>query len=1160
MRLRRLDLTRYGKFTDHMIDFGPRAEGVADLHVIYGPNEAGKSTTTAAFLDLLFGIETRSRYGFLHPYATMQIGATLELAGGPRQLVRIKRPQKSLLGPDDQPVPDSLIHAELGVLDRAAYRAMFSLDDDTLEEGGESILASQGDIGQLLFSATTGLAELSRTLLQLKLTADGFYKFHGRGGALSDLKAELAKLKEERDRIDTLASEYARLGTARDTATRIYETAIREQGQLQFQIDAIQRSLTVLPLMSSLHDTRRQLAPLLDLPDAPVAWLTELPDLEREEITLATKLEGLDAEIDRTLALARGIVVDQVAADMAGQLHDLATLRARNRTAEADIPVRRRELAVAVPAIAAILARLEKPGETDPARLILKPRQLAALREGIKARPDIEAAIRAATTERINATRKRDAAQADLDQASGPVDDGSGRQAGMSHLASAIGLARLSDHAMRQRAADRALPAAREDLARRLEALLPWSGDAAALARLAVAPTDRIDGWKGTAERHDADQVRLASEMEGLVARETRLQAEIDAIGRVAGLVDDHAAAQIRGLREAAWAEHRRVLDLESAAQFDQALRHDDFVMSARLGHQSDVAKLHEKSAAVAVLQADIGRVRSLIETAHQANSATQAELAIAADAIGLHLPQPITPSALKAWSERRTEALKSNEALRAAERAKAEADADAAAAHAALLASMKRAGVVIDADATWDDLVATAQIALDREVELKSLRKALADHNRDVAARQIALQDAQAAEQVWAQAWRDTCAACWLGERDPVPNAAEVSEILLLLGDMGPLLESVGTLARRISDMEADQLDFSREVARVSQELGIATGATPAATLSDEIDRRIQAAQQAAAELEKLTAQLQAAHLRRDALVENSRINQRRKAAMTSVFAVTTLREVEASLQLVQKRDALSAQSARLEQDILAAMNAAAITDAEAAIAGTDRDALEAELATLRARLDGQVQTTREHYANQQSATAAIERVGGDDAAARIDERRRTVLLDIEDRALGYLRLRAGIVAAEMALRVYRDKHRSSMMSRASDAFRLISRGAYSGLSTRPEKDGDVLIAIGAGTGAKLASDLSKGTRFQLYLALRAAGYHEFATSRPSVPFIADDIMETFDDFRAEEAFRLFGEMAQVGQVIYLTHHRHLCEIARQVVPGVRIHALPTA
>ncbi|ESZ04808.1 hypothetical protein X737_36505 [Mesorhizobium sp. L48C026A00] len=36
-----------------------------------------------------------------------------------------------------------------------------------------------------------------------------------------------------------------------------------------------------------------------------------------------------------------------------------------------------------------------------------------------------------------------------------------------------------------------------------------------------------------------------------------------------------------------------------------------------------------------------------------------------------------------------------------------------------------------------------------------------------------------------------------------------------------------------------------------------------------------------------------------------------------------------------------------------------------------------------------------------------------------------------------------------------------------------------------------------------------------------------------PSVPFIADDIMETFDHVRSEEVFKLFGEMGCAGQVI---------------------------
>jgi uncharacterized protein YhaN len=130
-------------------------------------------------------------------------------------------------------------------------------------------------------------------------------------------------------------------------------------------------------------------------------------------------------------------------------------------------------------------------------------------------------------------------------------------------------------------------------------------------------------------------------------------------------------------------------------------------------------------------------------------------------------------------------------------------------------------------------------------------------------------------------------------------------------------------------------------------------------------------------------------------------------------------------------------------------------------------------------------------------------------------------------------------------------------MMERASHTFRAITGGEYAGLSTVLEKDGEFLVANAASGASKLAKDLSKGTRFQLYLALRVAGYHEIAETRETVPFIADDIMETFDDGRALNALRVMGEMARGGQVIYLTHHRHLRDLAREACPDVTVHEL---
>ena len=54
VRIARPISRRYGKFSDRRFDFGPAPVGGSDFHIVYGLNEAGKSTAAAAiFLDLL---------------------------------------------------------------------------------------------------------------------------------------------------------------------------------------------------------------------------------------------------------------------------------------------------------------------------------------------------------------------------------------------------------------------------------------------------------------------------------------------------------------------------------------------------------------------------------------------------------------------------------------------------------------------------------------------------------------------------------------------------------------------------------------------------------------------------------------------------------------------------------------------------------------------------------------------------------------------------------------------------------------------------------------------------------------------------------------------------------------------------------------------------
>ena len=317
-------------------------------------------------------------------------------------------------------------------------------------------------------------------------------------------------------------------------------------------------------------------------------------------------------------------------------------------------------------------------------------------------------------------------------------------------------------------------------------------------------------------------------------------------------------------------------------------------------------------------------------------------------------------------------------------------------------------------------------------------------------------------------------------------------------------------------------------------------------ATAAKTTDRRSEAESRLAAELGRARA-----------LADETAEMQAQANLVMDHFGVGSLMEVDARLRALARRSDLEARSIQVRDELLEGMQVETIEQAETILEKIDRGLLETEMIVLKSRFEDEDARSRDLFSARTRADDKISAVGGDAVVAMLEARRRTVLLTIEDKALAYLRLKLGTAAADRALLAYRDRHRSSMMTRASESFALISRGAYSELVTQPSNGSELLIAKGSEGGSKIASELSKGTRFALYLALRVAGYHEFARAQAPPPFFADDIMETFDDFRAEEAFRLLAGMAATGQVVYFTHHRHLCEIARTVEPTATVHDL---
>ena len=247
------------------------------------------------------------------------------------------------------------------------------------------------------------------------------------------------------------------------------------------------------------------------------------------------------------------------------------------------------------------------------------------------------------------------------------------------------------------------------------------------------------------------------------------------------------------------------------------------------------------------------------------------------------------------------------------------------------------------------------------------------------------------------------------------------------------------------------------------------------------------------------------------------------------------------------------------MEESLRAAFDGRPLAEIEDELRGCDADQFAVEAQDVAAEIETRESNLQQLYHDMKKAEEQVEAVGADEEAAELGERRRFLLLQIEEETRRYLRLMAGVSAAEAALRLYRDEHRSAMMVNAARRFRRITGGRFTDLQARPDKDGETLVAIKADGGSLLVDGMSDGTRDQLYLALRMAGYEEFAAERAPLPFVADDILQSFDDDRAHATFEMLADIARSGQVIYLTHHAHLCTLALKAVgTGVTVHELP--
>ncbi|CCV09645.1 conserved hypothetical protein [Mesorhizobium metallidurans STM 2683] len=1154
MRLRRLDLIRYGKFTDATIDFGPKPESGSDLHIVFGLNEAGKSTALSGYLDLLFGIEERSRYNFLHEYSAMRIGGVLELGGAEQIFTRTKQRSNSLLNAAGQPVSEMAISAHLAGLSRDAYETMFSLDDETLEAGGKAILESRGDLGKLLFTASAGLGHASDTLSLLEAEADRLYRKQAHGTELALLKKRLAELKSAREAIDTLASTFETLETERLDATEKYDRSIAERSVLSARLDTIAKYLRAIPILADIRRKQAQLAELPEIASPPRTLTGSVADMIETDASLRTRLSASEDELERVTTKIAAVDADETILAISERVRGLADRKVRHVSAGLDLPSRRTELQILDNAVATCLAALGRSSEPDPAKLLLPAATIGAVRTMVEQRSGIVTSVRVAREE---ATAAADVLQAARDRVG---EERAVPEPARARLVSALSRAKASGYMREIKAARETADAGEIRWQAAIARLHPWSGDAQALARVAIPNAAQLGAWKALAAELGKGRGVLSDRLAEHQGNHDLLSSRLEALRASVDVTDDDAADVIRRARDDAWARHRNDLTGETADDFAAALARDDNVGAGRLANARELVEIRSTNRNLAETAATIAHARDQLARNGADREAALLEIRTAArELLGQReetSPEPLI-ELIEDRIDARIDALAALEEIELSRKKAERAVDEEGRIRLELSGALASVGVGSDAGDSLETVMAVAELFLERQFKVDAERtealKTVGTRQEDLAARRRAVEAAERREDEWQAGIAESLKGTWLESGISVSG---MGGVLDQLAELSKGLQDRDAMQLRIEKMEADRDNFLVEVSAVAAEAGEAADDEPE-QLAIRLAERLERAERTREAKASLVNDLQRLQDQREILDAEISAHERRKNEVLSVFGVATLAEVVQRDELLRDRDRLRTTVAELEEQVSSELAVEGFEQARSMLDAVDLDSLAIEKAEAEQRLRASDEAIQHQLIRQMRATDKLDAIGGDSAVARIDAERRTVLLEIEEKAVRHIELKLGIMSAGNALRLYRERHRSGMMERASDAFALMTRGQYSGLTTQPVKGGEVLIALQRDGQSKVADALSKGARFQLYLALRLAGYYEFAQFRPSVPFIADDIMETFDHVRSEEVFRLFGEMASAGQVIYLTHHQHLCEIAKAVVPGVAVHEL---
>lgn len=1144
MRFASFALERYGHFEDCELSF---RSGTPDLHVVYGANEAGKTTLMAAVSDLLFGFPARSPYNFIYDYSLLRVGALLEDGDQTLACRRKKGTSDTLIGPDDRPVDEGLLLAMLRGQTRETFGLSFSLSQEGLRAGGRAMVEARNDVGRALFAAGSGLTGVSDELSKLEEEADAIWGPRASSRrtftvAQREFETQIRAIRDQSLKPKTWLDARSAVATQHDKLT----DAQRRRDEKLAEVSRAERIRRIAPTARVRADNLVALAEhegTIDIaPHSEDAADKAMADAEaalRAKAAALKLAEEAKEKID-ALPLDLGILHE---ADRIDEL-----VRASGAIAKARQDKVRLESDLATQA--GLIMRLQQETgftkASPPSKIICSKLRELALAEA----QDASALLQIEESEDELEQRRR---------AIGNVGEDAPPDRDDRAILAAVDAARAlgSDADARCLSSEHTAELAASSLQQCLARLVPWSGEAEDLLQLPRITPAEIEEVRAAladlaaeAAREDAAAVRAREEA-------ATLSLEMEQLSSGTAISADEIVS-VRFERNECWLPLRdHVLSHASLGSPEEAVA----VFEAKVTEADERSDLRFAAADESSRLADMGQRRARLlldadqarERAASAVARAEATLAGWNNKLASAGYPKVEPSRMIGWLTERDAAEKAHRDAVAVLAEAKNVSARRAAVRAALVASLPRSpvidGVELAPVLATAELARTAIEAADQQRRLVQAAAAQIEVDADALARRR--KKLEGAATVRASAWQEVVTEA--GITLPISGAIATLDVL---EELRAAEATQSDLKARIEGVTRDADEHDRSVAEIADRLGVAPADNAEVRLA--LVRALLAEARSAANvrsalqatLDSRTSEIAAEEARYGAALEALRplMEETGSADMVGLGAAIERSRAARALRLA---------ITELETTIKAAGDGKTLEELLADLEGIDPDSLAARTQTLGAELaelNEEVADAASAHGDAKRVFASLEAQEVDAAGAATDAEQARAELGVL--AEQYVIKRAQAITLRWTIEQYRERHQDPMLLRAGEVFSTLTLGRYAAL--RIDNDGRTPRLLGLRDDGRTVVEvdaMSEGTTDQLFLALRLAAVEQSVAAGGRLPFLADDLFVNFDNERSEAGFRVLAELARSTQVLFFTHHPHLTTIAREVV-GADVHS----